>query len=72
MNELQFEITRMSMERRINGDTTINAICIENNFPIQIKIKSSLSTKDYIKNELTKEYFKLLNNDLSVNVGDVL
>lgn len=74
MSELQFEITGMSMEKRINGDTIIDAICVENNLPIHIKIKSSLTTKDYIKKELLKEYFKQINtNDkIQVNVGDVL
>jgi len=74
MNELQFEITGISMERRINGDTTIDAICVENSFPIHIKIPSSLTTKDYIKKELHKKYFKQLNtNDrIQVNVGDII
>jgi len=74
MNELKFKITGMSMERRIDGDTTINAICVENNFPIRIKIKSSLSTKDYIKKELRKEYFRQINTNekVQVNVGDIL
>lgn len=72
MNELQFKITGMTIEKRINGDTIIDAICLQSNVPIKIKIQSSLSTKEYVKNELTKEYFKLLNNDLKVNVGDIL
>jgi len=74
MNELQFKITGMAMEKRINGDTLIDAICIENNLPIHIKIKSSLSTKDYIKQELTREYFKQINTNskIQVNVGYIL
>lgn len=74
MNELQFKITGMAMEKRINGDTLIDAICIENNLLIHIKIKSSLSTKDYIKQELTREYFKQINtnNKIQVNVGDII
>jgi hypothetical protein len=74
MNELQFKITGMAMEKRINGYTLIDAECVENKLPIHIKIKSSLSTKDYVKQELTKEYFKQINTNeqVQVNVNDII
>ena len=73
MDKLTFKITGIVMEKRINGYSYIDAICTQNDFTLSIKIQSSLTTKDYIKKELRREYFKLLNgSDNDIEVGDIL
>lgn len=72
MEDLRFEITRISSDRRLDGNTRIDAVEMEKGIKIVITVTSKLVTKEYVKEQLIKEYSKFYDKPVNFKVGDIL
>jgi len=75
MEELKFKITKLSQEKRIDGDVIIDTICINDDTDIRIIVSNRLYNDRYfVKNKLINEYNRLieLKKSYDINIGDII